>query len=892
MSRRAGLGAFLLLLAAAPAPRELVVVKAGRVYTGTGEVLERTMIVIENGRILELRPYGPVPPGATVVEADGETVVPGLIDAHTSLADGEKDDDVSVTLDVRASDGFDPYASSRRLLEGGVTSVGLSPGSRRLVPGLGAVVKTGGRVPEGRMIRERMGLRVLLGESPKNPPPLYDPPLPASAERPIAPVRPQSPVSRMGQFALLRRSAQAMRDLQQPIFVQAHGEDDLLKAVLFAEEAKLPLVLVDAEEAPRLAEFLGKRRIPVILNTGFVPGARDLSDASRPATEPAPLPEEAVRLIRAGVPTALQAPRDAEIRDLLFVAAAAVRHGFSEQEALAAVTRIPAEILGVADRVGSLRAGRDADLVFLDADPFAAAPVVNRVMIDGALVFRRKPEEAGTFRSLMDAGRRSKSPVAIRGARLLTVTQGPVADGLLLIEDGKIGYAGRSRPIPPGAKIVEAAGMTITPGFMDAASHLGFHVEGTEAARRSPRFPALPATAGVPPSSWIDLQDPVFRRAAEAGVTSLLLSPDRDGICSLLKLSSGKVTVVREVAAMKFSVQGGPGGRQALKDLVGRGRKYVDDWAAYERAVREAAAAPKEPPRSQDALSGVWTGEVDGGPRGKLDFKAELKLAATDVTGTLQGTLTGGKAVSLKGAFVQNELKAAGSVDGVSFEAVAKLVAADHLKGSWSQGEAKGVLEARRAPSPAPAPPAPPKAPKKDEALEPYRKLLSKEIPAIVAASDLPSIEAALHVLRKDHGLDLILSAAPGALPAAAGLLEGVAGLIFGPGFMDEAQGARINVPEVMAAQGFGMALASQGVDGTRHLPLLAAYAVREGLDPFDALKALTAGPARLFRMEQRLGALERGRDADLVFWSGDPFLPGSQVLRVWVDGQVVFERK
>jgi imidazolonepropionase-like amidohydrolase len=61
-------------------------------------------------------------------------------------------------------------------------------------------------------------------------------------------------------------------------------------------------------------------------------------------------------------------------------------------------------------------------------------------------------------------------------------------------------------------------------------------------------------------------------------------------------------------------------------------------------------------------------------------------------------------------------------------------------------------------------------------------------------------------------------------------------------------------------------------------------------MDPFDALKALTTGPARLLRLESRLGSIERGRDADLVFWSGDPFAPSSRVKRVMVDGNVVFE--
>src|SRR6185503_5608387 len=124
-----------------------------------------------------------------------------------------------------------------------------SPGSRRLLSGQGAVVKTAGRTPEARTLVARLGVRVTLGEQSKNPPTLYTPPVPASADHPIRPARRQYPASRMGEFAALRRAGVK----QSPLFIQAHNEDDLVKAVLYAEEAGVNLVLIDAEEAPRVA---------------------------------------------------------------------------------------------------------------------------------------------------------------------------------------------------------------------------------------------------------------------------------------------------------------------------------------------------------------------------------------------------------------------------------------------------------------------------------------------------------------------------------------------------------------------------------------------------------------------------------------------------------------
>jgi imidazolonepropionase-like amidohydrolase len=857
-----------------------VVVRAGRILTGTGEAIERGMIVIERGRIVSVGPYREVPAGAQVVEADDETVIPGLVDAHTSLADAGRDADESVSLDIRAIDGFDVYASGWRHLAGGVTTVYLSPGSQRLLSGRGAVVKTAGAA---RVLKETAGFRATLGERPKHPPMLYDPPVPASAERPIRPARRQYPTTRPGEFAELRRVAPVLKASQETLYLQAHTEDDLVKAVLFGAEHGLRVTLVDAEEAPSVAAFLAERKVPVIFNPGFGPTRRNLGDPARPVLQPPGRPEGAAVLAKAGVALALHAPEDSDTRDLLFLAGSAVRHGLPEADALAAVTRVPAEILGVADRVGSLRAGRDADLVFLGGDPFGGHAEVRRVMIDGIFVHRRKDADVQTYRSLRDAGGRERKVLAIRGGRAITVTQGPIQNGLILVEEGKIAYAGRERPLPPGAEVIDASGLTLVPGFIDASSHLGFHAEQSEAGLRRSKVSGIPPVASVPPSRWVDPADPAFARAAAAGVTSVLLVPETEGVCSLLKLSGERIGVVREAAALKFPAGGGSAGRQALKDRLKRGRAYVDEWDAFERARREAVPAKEAP---KDALGGAWKAVLEGGESGKIEASMELKLESAKVTGIL--TAASGKAEALEGTFEQNELRAAGPAGPARLELTARLVAAEHLKGLWKRGSAQGPFEARREP---PAPPKPPpKEPKREEALEPYRKLFAKEIPALVAAGDVPSLEAAIRVLREENDVDVVFVGAEAALAADPAAAAKASGAILGPAFVQESRGARINVPESLAARGIAAAFGSTGIEGTRSLPLQAAFAVRQGMDPFDALKALTIGPARLLKAEARLGSIERGRDADLVFWTGDPFSASSRVKRVLVEGRTVWE--
>jgi imidazolonepropionase-like amidohydrolase len=868
----------LILPALAPAqaePAGRIVIRAGRIHTVSGGVLEHGLILLEKGKVVDVRPGGEIPPGATLIEADHETVIPGLVDAQAPALEPGRDSDESLALDVRAIDGVDFYASSWKLLSSGVTTACVSPGSRRLVSGQSAVVKTAGRDPAARTLVARLGLRVTLGEQAKNPPALYEPPVPASADHPLRPARKQYPTSRMGEFAALRRAGVRGATL----LVSAHNEDDLVKAVLFSEEQGARLILVDAEESDGIAGLLAEKKIPVLYNAGFSPGRRDVADPARPSLEATGTLEKAAALAKAGVRFALIAPEDPPSRDPLFLAAAAVRCGLTERAALEAVTRSPAEILGVADRVGSIERGRDADLVFLSADPFAPGSSVTRVMVDGEFVFERKASDVQTYTALKDASGAAREILAIKGGRLLTVTQGIVPEGLIFVENGKIAYVGRGRPIPPGAKVLDATGLTIVPGFVDLGSSLGFHQDRTDAGLRKARSSSAPSTTTVAPSTLIEASDPAFRAAAAAGVTAILLSPESSGVCSVVKMSG---SAAREVAALKYTAQGGTGGYQTLKDALAAGRKYYDDWETYERAKRDGGA-------SRDPVTGTWKGTLENPEQGaKTDFVAELKLDGGRVSGTLQSPASGGHPEGVEGTYEQSELKLEQAKPS-KIEYALKLVAPDHLKGTWTAGAQKGLLECRREPAPGAAKPEL-KAPKKDDALEPYRRLFAKEIPAIVVARSLPAIENAVRAFRGDHGLDLIVTGAEDAAFAGESAVAQGVSLALGPDFVRERRGARINAAEALASQGVPIAFASAGAAGTARLPLQAAFAVRNGLEPFDALKALTVNAARMLRMEARLGAIERGRDADLVIFSGDPFAPSSAVRYVLIDGKLVVE--
>src|SRR5262249_42779380 len=103
----------LLLAPLAPAQdarAPLTVIRAGRIHTVSGAVIDHGLILIREGKIVEVRAGGDMPPGAKVIEAQNESVIPGLIDAQAAPLEPGRDADESVAAEVRAIDGYDFYA--------------------------------------------------------------------------------------------------------------------------------------------------------------------------------------------------------------------------------------------------------------------------------------------------------------------------------------------------------------------------------------------------------------------------------------------------------------------------------------------------------------------------------------------------------------------------------------------------------------------------------------------------------------------------------------------------------------------------------------------------------------------------------------------------------------
>jgi imidazolonepropionase-like amidohydrolase len=342
-----------------------------------------------------------------VINATRKWVLPGYIDAHCHVGIGEEiyqyeGDDLNemtdpLTPELRAIDGINPEdLGFRDARLGGVTAAFTCPGSANVVGGTGVVVKTSGRVLEEMLIREPAGLKVAFGENPKT----------------VYGEQKKMPMTRMGTAALLRQALVDAQNYQEklelgkkdpdklperdlgletlqlalekkiPLHAHAHRADDIMTAIRIAREFGVDLVLTHCTEGHKIADILKEYGYPAVVGPSLINRSKvELKDKSF---------ETPGILARAGVKVAIMTDHSVTpIEYLPLCAALAVRSGMKEEDALKAITIWPAEILGVAKRIGSLEEGKDADLVVWDGKPLSLEASAEVVIINGQIV---KPE--------------------------------------------------------------------------------------------------------------------------------------------------------------------------------------------------------------------------------------------------------------------------------------------------------------------------------------------------------------------------------------------------------------------------------------------------------------------------------------------------------------------
>jgi imidazolonepropionase-like amidohydrolase len=198
------------------------------------------------------------------------------------------------------------------------------------------------------------------------------------------------------EYARTRLDLEALQPVlkgQVPLAIQANRASDLLAAMRLADEFKLRLVLVGAAEGWMVAEQLARAKVPVVVKPlTNIPGFDSLGATL----------ENAARLARAGVTVALASFDTQNARNLRQETGNAIANGLDRDAALQAVTLTPARLWGVADHVGSIDVGKDADLVVWSGDPFELTAGAERVFIKGVEVPRdtRQRQLLNKYRTL------------------------------------------------------------------------------------------------------------------------------------------------------------------------------------------------------------------------------------------------------------------------------------------------------------------------------------------------------------------------------------------------------------------------------------------------------------------------------------------------------------
>ena len=800
----AAAGAVTVSPGGALAQSEPILIRAGTIHTATNGTIQDGEILIRDGVIEAVGASVNAPVDARVYEA--EVVIPGLIDAHAHMAlDRSNRARIPgpVTAEWKAVEHLD--------LEDPMIQVALSGGVTSLITRSGS-----GIISSGQSVALKM-------KSTPGPDMIFKPYVDLKmAVRPLINLRPgETPQTVMGWYATADdyfRRAQAYvaeqdahaagegpapeRDerleafaavLRGEVMVHAHSHYPSEVMMVFRLARKYGffdrLALAHAEEIFPLTELLvGTKIVPVIGPMMIVQYYND--------PEPLNLLED---LLDAGVHASIQTDMSNQhFKDFREYGAFLARHGLTDQQALEVMTINGARAMMLEDRVGSIEAGKDADLVLLDGHFLdLTADRVERVFIDGELEYERgralQPERlrtVGPFTPVNGAVTADDEAFAVTGAHVFTVSGGAIENATLVVEGGRFTQVEVGAAPPEGMPVMDVGGRVVMPGTVlarafanDWIGDLKWQVQNDEIT--APVVPEMNALYAVDP--WF----PSYRVNTTIGVTAIHVTP------GTRNLAGGNGVVVKT-----------PG---------------ID----FEKMVR------REPASMVFALTAATLREWPD------ESGVPLTLASAS-------------------AMIRETLDAA--------EAYA------------------GADETREY----------------DARMEALLPLLAGEVPAMIHADRVAEIEEAMSIA-EDYGLRLVVTGGVEAHRLADRLAAADVGVILGNSgsYASDIRGGgdgwSMEGPAILNRAGVKVAFYGPGAS-RRASPigrlggepiLNSAWAFRNGVPEVDALRMATLNAAELLDMDDRIGSIEVGKDADFVILEGHPFdyrvLPGW----VFVDGKL-----
>jgi imidazolonepropionase-like amidohydrolase len=391
------------------APPPTLVIQNATVMTVTQGTIEGASILVRDGKIAAVGTDVRVPTNATVIDASGKYVTPGIIDAHAHLAsDATNEGSIAVSSMVRIEDVIDPTdINIYREAAGGVTTSHVLHGSANPIGGQNATIKhRWGEDADGLLFDGAMPtIKFALGENVKRS---NFTPTPGTPQR--------YPGTRMGQMDVIRRAfidaqeykarwddyerrrdagernlVPPARDLKlEPLvevlegkrWVHAHAyrADEMLQMIRIAQEFNFHIAtFVHGLEGYKLADEIAAAGIGVSTFSDWWAYKMEAYDA---------IPYNAALLTHRGVLVSINSDSQEEARHLNQEAGKTMKWGdLSEDEALALVTLNPAIQLGIDDKVGSIEVGKDADLVVWENYPLSAYAKTLTTIVDGRIVF-------------------------------------------------------------------------------------------------------------------------------------------------------------------------------------------------------------------------------------------------------------------------------------------------------------------------------------------------------------------------------------------------------------------------------------------------------------------------------------------------------------------------